>query len=488
MSRLVSVLFAIFILVPGIFAALAFTAYAAGGLLDGVWFVGAHRLLNMLLFMLLFVMTTGALFTIADRKWGALMQDRMGPNRARLGPFRAFGVGHLVADGVKMLTKEDHRPEKASRFLYNLGPILAFAPAFALSAVLPFGPSLDIFGQRVDLVVATPDFGILYVFAIASLAVYGTALAGWASNNKFALLGGVRATSQMISYEVALGLSLVGLMMTFATVQLPAMVGESLGAGQFRYLWGNDAAMGRGGFDFGLPAWGIFLQPLGFLLFFAAAFAETKRPPFDSPEGESEIVGYFIEYSGMKFGLFMISEYVEVVILGGIITALFLGGYHLPFGELWLREQLAGNNLLLGTILATVFLLKVIVVCYVQLAVRWSFVRFRYDQIQNLGWKILLPLGIANVFVTGALVLWDPSLRLLALVGLVVIGAVLALTVSAPEPAGEEEGRAGHGALTGGGHGGAGHGRPAPAALGASTALGHDVVGAGARAPAGAGH
>jgi len=271
------------------------------------------------------------------------------------------------------------------------------------------------------MAIANPDFGVLYLLAIASLAVYGTSLAGWSSNNKLALLGGVRASSQMISYEVALGLSVVGIMIAFSTVQLPVMLD-----GQARYLW----QLSRD-FDFGLPAWGIFLQPTALVLFFAAAFAETKRTPFDLPEGDSEIIGYFVEYSGMKFGMFMISEFVEVVVLAAVTTSIFFGGYHLPFGEQWLARQppFAANPWILGIILSTVFWIKVIILCWFQLAIRWTFPRFRYDQIQVLGWKMLLPVGLLNVFVTGALVLWDPSLRALAVVGLLEIAVVAALTV-----------------------------------------------------------
>ncbi len=216
--------------------------------------------------------------------------------------------------------------------------MLAFAPVFALFAVVPVGPTLAIAWSAssvLGMVAAAPDFGMLYMFAIASLAVYGTSLAGWASNNKFALLGGVRAASQMISYEVALGLSLVGMMIAFSTVKLAGDDGMARDAGPVPLV-----RPPRARFDFGLPAWGIFLQPIGFLLFFAAAFAETKRAPFDTPEGESEIVGYFVEYSGMQFGLFMISEFVEVVVLAGVLTAIFFGGCHLPFGNEWLKSAL----------------------------------------------------------------------------------------------------------------------------------------------------
>jgi len=388
-------------------------------------FPGPAHVPQIIVLMLVFVMVTATLLTIAERKWSAMIQDRIGPNRARIGlPLlrdRSFGgVPHVAADALKMLFKEDFVPRSANSFLFNLAPILAFGPVFALFAIVPVGPSVQLMDRQVSMVIANPDFGLLYLLAIASLAVYGTSLAGWSSNNKLALLGGVRASSQMISYEVALGLSVVGIMIAFTTVQAPAIV-ES----QAHYLW----QLSRN-FDFGLPAWGIFLQPTGFLLFFAAAFAETKRTPFDLPEGDSEIIGYFVEYSGMKFGMFMISEFVEVVVLSAVTTLIFFGGYHLPFGEQWLARQppIAAYPWMLGIILSTVFWIKVIILCWFQLAIRWTFPRFRYDQIQVLGWKMLLPIGLLNIFVTGALVLWDPSLRALALVGLLEIAVVAALT------------------------------------------------------------
>lgn len=420
-------------------------AAAFTGVLTRAWFgaafvgVAAANALNLLLGL---VMIIASMLTLAERKWSALMQDRIGPNRARfdivpgLNRFSMAGLPHFLADGIKMLTKEDFVPPQASKVLYTLAPVLAFAPVFCLFAIVPVAPPVradeiwfigDIagaLGTTGDFVVSLQvapnlDVGLLFVFALASLAVYGTSLAGWSSNNKLALLGGVRAASQMIAYEVALGLSLVGAMMAFGTLRL-----ESMTAAQQSPVLGGV-----------LPAWGIFLQPIGFLLFFAAAFAETKRAPFDTPEGESEIIGYFIEYSGMRFGLFMISEFVEIVILSGIVAAVFLGGYHLPVPPSWGWEAWIGESFgpfALGAVLGLNFLIKVAVLCWVQLLIRWTMPRFRYDQIQVLGWKILLPLALANIFVTGVLILLDESLDLLAIAGLVEIALILGLTALYP--------------------------------------------------------
>jgi len=421
-------------IIPGLIFGGVATGYLLGGLADKHLFAGAHKLVNVVLLLLVFVMVIATALTLAERKWSAMMQNRIGPNRARL-PFLPnsplSGVPHVVTDVLKLLTKEDFVPKDATKALFNLAPMLAFAPVFALFAIVPAGPTVVVFDQTIDMVAANPDFGLLYLFAIASLAVYGTSLAGWSSNNKFALLGGVRASSQMISYEVALGLGLVGMMIAFSTVKLAGADGMSDLQAAYLPGWSTNI----GGFDVGMPQWGIFLQPLGFILFFAAAFAETKRAPFDVPEGESEIIGYFVEYSGMKFGLFMIAEFVEVVVLSGVLIAIFFGGPYLPFGNLWLKNLFGPDwQWLYGSILGTVFWLKVVALCYLQLAIRWTFPRFRYDQIQSLGWKILLPIGLANVFVSGALVLWDPTLKWLAIVGIIEILVMAALTLT-PAPA-----------------------------------------------------
>jgi NADH-quinone oxidoreductase subunit H len=398
---------------------------------------------NIFILMLALLMTAAALLTVAERKWSAMMQNRIGANRIKVFGNALGGIPYVLADALKMLTKERVQPRGRTTFLYQFAPILAFAPVFALFAVVPVGPALalsdiHIWGLqdapatlgKFGLQVANPDAGLLYVFAIASLAVYGTSLAGWASNNKMALLGGVRASSQMISYEVSLGLSLVGSMIAFRTLRLEEMV-VAQGAG----------AIGP------IPAWGILLQPVGFLIFFASAFAETKRAPFDLPEGESEIVGYFVEYSGMKFGLMFLAEFAEIVVLSGVVTAIFLGGWHPLVAEGWLSRTLP--PFWFAAIGAGAFLVKMIVLMWLQLTIRWLLPRFRYDQIQKLCWKLLLPTALANVFITGAVGLLDPGLHLMAWVGLatwVVIGLLTAAAGKAVAPA---EAHSAHGAAAG---------------------------------------
>ena len=367
---------------------------------------------NIVTLMLVVMMVTGSLLTVAERKWSALMQNRIGANRITVLGNPLGGIPYLLADALKMLTKEAVGAAARSKFLYELAPFLSFVPVFALFAVVPVGPEVEVLGQKVALVVASPDAGLIYIFAISSLAVYGTSLAGWASNNKLGLLGGVRASSQMIAYEVSLGLSLVGLMMAYRTLRLDEMVVAQ-----------GDAVLGP------IPALGILLQPAAFLIFFASAFAETKRAPFDLPEGESEIVGYFVEYSGMKFGMMFLAEFIEIVILAGIVAALFLGGWHPVLFEGWLRANL--SPVWFAAVGAGAFLAKMIVLCWLQLTIRWLLPRFRYDQIQTLCWKMLLPAGLVNVFVTGAAILLDPSLQLLAWIGVAEIAVLVAITAAA---------------------------------------------------------
>lgn len=442
-AQMIALIVGTIALLAGAVAAFYVVAGAAGVLTLGLFgkaYIGVG-VANTITLLLVLVMVVASLLTLGERKWSALMQDRIGPNRARIGlpgikNNALLGIPHFLADGLKMLTKEDLVPAHVSGFLYTVAPMLSFGTAFVLFAVVPVAPmipaaELPLVAGLAGALGVEPNFsvslqiapgfdpGILFVFAFAGIAVFGTALAGWASNNRLALLGGIRGSSQMVAYEIALGMSLVGLMMIFQTLKL-----ETMTAGQAEGVFGG-----------ALPAWGILLQPLGFLLFFAASFAELKRAPFDAPEGESEIVGYFMEYSGMRFGLFMISEFIGIVVLSGVITAIFLGGFHLPFppswgAEAWLHAKLGvfGASVVLGAN----FLVKVIFLCWLQLAIRWTLPRFRFDQIQTLGWKILLPLALANIFVTGILLLVDPSLDLLAMVGIAEILFLVGLTALYP--------------------------------------------------------
>lgn len=420
------------------------------------WIYYGSSIANILTLMLVVLMISASLLTVAERKWSALMQNRIGANRIKVFGSPLGGIPFLAADALKMLTKERVEPRGKTGFLYQLAPALAFAPVFALFAIVPVGPPIALDGvisaargsaETIALQVAQTDTGLLYVFAIASLQVYGTALAGWASNNKLALLGGVRASSQMISYEVSLGLSLVGTMLAYRSLRLDEMV---VAQGQ--------AVIGP------IPAIGLLLQPIGFLIFFASAFAETKRAPFDLPEGESEIVGYFIEYSGMKFGLMFLAEFAEIAVLSGIVTAVFLGGWHpLVVNTEWLRQSV--SPLAFGGICAAAFLAKMVVMMWLQLTIRWLLPRFRFDQIQKLCWKILLPAALTNIFVTAAALLLDPSMQLLAWLGVVTLVVIAVLTAAvgrSPAPAahgvhGAHGGAHGHGASQGGAHAAAGH-------------------------------
>jgi NADH-quinone oxidoreductase subunit H len=328
---------------------------------------------------------------------------------------RLLGLLHPAADGLKTAFKEDIIPLGVDRLMYGLAPWLAFFPSLVVLGVIPFGNTLcfgtapdgqlDITalmpalgpdgvcsGRSLKLQVADLNVGILYFFAIAGTGIVGAALAGWASDNKYSLLGGLRAASQMVSYEVTLGLTLIGTMMIYGSLQVDDMV---------RWQANN--------------AWGIFVQPVAFLLFFAAAVAESKRIPFDIPEGESELVaGYFLEYCGMKFAMFQISEYIAMVSAGAIMAAIFLGGWDVPFlypdglhvhiGKSELFSSLLPHPLviLLGFV---GFVLKVVFMCWLQLSIRWTLPRFRYDQVMRLGWRVLLPLSLGNILLTGFAIL-----------------------------------------------------------------------------------
>ncbi|MEO9020678.1 MAG: NADH-quinone oxidoreductase subunit NuoH [Ginsengibacter sp.] len=315
--------------------------------------------------------------TYAERKVAAFMQDRRGPNRA--GP---FGILQPMADGLKLFFKEEIIPSFASKFLFVLGPILAMLTAIMVSAVIPWGDKIHIFGRDVSLQIADVNIGILYIFGVVSLGVYGIMIGGWASNNKFSLLGAMRAASQIISYELALGIALIGLLMFTGTLSLNEMVNQQ------KDQW-----------------WNIFKQPLGFLIFLVCAFAETNRTPFDLPEAENELTGgYHSEYSSMKLGFYLFAEYVNMFLSGAVMATLYFGGYDIPFvNDANLVHSIGVNWVAL--IEVAVFFAKISCFIFLFMWVRWTVPRFRYDQLMNLGWKILLPLSLFNMLLTGALIL-----------------------------------------------------------------------------------
>ncbi len=358
-------------------------------------------------------------------------------NHEKVG-LRMLGLLHPAADGLKTMFKEDFVPPGADRFLHGLAPFIAFFPALVLLAVVPFGDSVCLVADRagdilgvatnvpatgecrgpmVPLQVLSANVGILFFFAMAGTGIVGAALAGWSSDNKFSLLGGLRAAGQMVSYEVTLGLTLIGVFMIYGTLRIDHMV-----------QW--QAA----------NTWGIFVQPFAFILFFAAAIAETKRTPFDLPEGESEIVaGYFTEYSGMKFAMFFFAEYVTMVTASALMVSLFFGGWHLPFLDpdglrvalgdtVYFEAALPHGLVILLGVLG--FVGKTVVLCWVQLTVRWTLPRFRYDQLMSLCWKKLLPASLVNILATGLVVLAVLSAGTHVQAALVYLGDVTELVVA----------------------------------------------------------
>jgi NADH-quinone oxidoreductase subunit H len=394
-----------------------------------------------------------------ERKGSAFIQDRVGPNRVAILGIRLGGFVQNFADVTKLIMKEMFIPGEVSRFYFLVAPLIGFTFILSAFAVIPVADTFRVGGRVIPMQVADFNVGILYVFAITSLNVYGIVLAGWASNNKFSLLGGLRSSAQMISYELPLGLSIVGIFMVFGTMHL------------------NGIVQGQGELLFGfLPKWGVFVQPLGFIIFITAAFAEANRTPFDLPEGESEIVaGYHIEYGGMRFALFYMGEYVALILSSALMTTMFFGGWQVPYldtaglirhalvvlrvllaagalfslvavilfagyarrlkgtwGDIhdqegvvltvlsglflavfafllvrWWDAQLpgwgAGTVALITQILA--FLGKLLFFCWFFIWVRWTLPRFRYDQLMRLGWKTLIPLSFANIFLTGLIIL-----------------------------------------------------------------------------------
>jgi NADH-quinone oxidoreductase subunit H len=370
-----------------------------------------------LFLVLVLVMPLASLLTWAERRQSAMMQDRLGPNRANIGPIKLKGILHFVADALKMIFKEDFVPANVHKGLFALAPILALAPVLIAFCIIPFGPTIfpHVLGHGIlthvdaNALAASPnagdfadsirmqifqiDYGLIFYFAVLTLANYGGTIAGWASYNKWALLGGLRSSSQMMSYEVAMGLSLMPIFLAFGTLE----------PGQLVDMQGSNPI------NWGLLSWsalpgGLLFTIGAFLLFFTAAIAETKRAPFDIPEGEPEIIGYFVEYSGMRWGIFFLAEFIEVVFISAVVASVFFGGWQVPFldvdGFRAGGQVLPLPHLIVVLLQFGAFVFKVVLLCWFQLAVRWTLPRFRADQLMKLGWKLLLPLALANIMVT----------------------------------------------------------------------------------------
>ena len=340
----------------------------------------------LVLALFLLALTVAAYSTWAERKVAAILQDRVGPNRA--GPFALL---QPLADGGKFFFKEDFTPANAEKFLFVLGPALVMFISLITGAVIPWGKSLNIDGTSFALQVADIDVGVLFLIGMASIGVYGIMIGGWASNNKYSLLGAIRASSQMISYELAMGLALLSIILMAGSLDMKVIT-EAQSGGKLFGLLNVD------GWN-----WNIFYQPIAFMVFFVAALAECNRHPFDLPECESELVtGYTTEYSSMKLGLYMFGEYVNMFISNAFIVVLFFGGYTYP-GIEWVTQNWGENWA--GALSVVSFLLKTFIGIFIFMWIRWTLPRFRYDQLMHLGWKTLIPLALINLMVTAALIL-----------------------------------------------------------------------------------
>jgi NADH-quinone oxidoreductase subunit H len=327
------------------------------------------------LVLLLFLISLGvaAYQTYFERKLAAWIQDRVGPDRA--GP---FGILQPIADGVKMFLKEDFIPAKADKWLFIIGPGISMFTALITSSVIPWGTNLNLFGRDISLQVADFNIGILFVFGVVSIGVYGIMIGGWASNNKYSLYGAIRASSQMISYELAMGISAITIVMLTGSLSL------------------NDIVQSQHGMN-----WNIFYQPVAFFIFFITSLAELNRAPFDLPECESELIGgYHTEYSSMKLGLYLFSEYTSMFVSSAIMAVMFFGGYNFPG-----MDAFSGNTLAILSIAS--FALKIFLIIFVIMWIRWTIPRFRFDQLMHLGWKVLIPVAIVNMLITGLVVAWN---------------------------------------------------------------------------------
>lgn len=315
--------------------------------------------------------------TFSERKVAAVLQDRPGPNRA--GP---MGLLQPLADGLKLIMKEEIIPNSASKGLFILGPAMAMTAALMTCAVIPWSSSVELFGRKIDLQIADINIGILYVFGVVSMGVYGIMIGGWASNNKFSLMAALRGASQAISYELAMGLALIAVLMISGSLSLKTIVDQQMAPG----AW-----------------WNIVYQPLGFILFFVCAMAECNRTPFDLPEAENELnMGYHQEYSSMKLGFYLFAEYVNMIMSSAVMASLYFGGYDVPFLD---ESTLAPN---IAAIIGVLSLLtKIVIFLFLFMWIRWTIPRFRYDQLMNLGWKSLIPLALVNMLATGSVILWQ---------------------------------------------------------------------------------
>jgi NADH-quinone oxidoreductase subunit H len=349
-------------------------------------------------FVMFVVLNMGGLLTWVERKQSAIMQDRIGANRASIFGIRVLGLLHPLADAIKMLTKEDFTPARADRALFHWAPFVSVFFALVAFASIPFGDRLVVGGREIELQAVTLNVGILYVLAMLSMGVYGLMMAGWSSANNYALLGGQRAAALMISAEIAIGASIMGVIMVYGSLDMQDIAraqGQPL-APELLGEW--------------IPAWGILTQPLAFIIFLTAGIAATKRIPFDTPEGESEIIGYFVEYSGMKFGMFAMADFLETVVIAGMTTALFLGGWQVPYLQAggfafpW-GTTIELPHLVVVVLQVAAFLVKVSVMIFFLMLIRWTLPRFRYDQAMRLGWLGLFPLSVLNIVATGLVLL-----------------------------------------------------------------------------------
>ncbi len=344
-----------------------------------------------ILIVLVPLLSVAPVMAWVERRGSALMQNRKGPNR--IGP---LGLLQSIPDAIKFMGKEDPIPGHVEKFYYVLAPLASLIVPFLTFAVIPFASSMTIDGRVINFQIADLNVGFLFILAVGSLGVYGIIMAGWSSNNKYALLGSLRSSSQMISYELSMGLSVIGIVMAFSTVHL----------GEIARAQG-EVLMTLGPLT--IPKWGIFIQPLGFLIFLTTAFAETNRLPFDLPEGESELVaGYHLEYGSMKFALFMMAEYMNMAVASGFIASLYFGGWQMLPGMHSVLDVLGLSGLTFDIVRvafeALSFLLKLCFFMWFFVWVRWTLPRFRYDQLMDFGWKVLLPLSLANIFITGVMI------------------------------------------------------------------------------------